>query len=307
MSPLPPYSMTSGRTARSCETQLLLTFTDLVHAYDRRKQCDAGILDFIRAFDTVPHYKLLSKCAHHYGIKGPVLHWILNFLTNRNMWVAIEGEASLPTRVLSGIPQGTALGPLLFLVYINDLPQVTSEGTTGRLFADDCLVYREIYSQQDHAILQRDLHALEQWAKTWGMRFNPKKCVIMRIGRSSNAPWLYDMCGEVLQTTPSAKYLGVTISSDLKWETHINNLSKKANSTLHVIPRNLRYCPKSARHISYFTLVQTSLEYYAPIWDPCSKDTNKLEMVNRRAARIVKGHCLRDREVSVTALLEELK
>ncbi|XP_078617860.1 uncharacterized protein LOC144885679 [Branchiostoma floridae x Branchiostoma japonicum] len=123
------------RKAHSCETQLLLTVDDLASAYDKKVQVDMGILDFSRAFDTVPHERLLSKLAH-YGIKGPILRWISAFLQDRSMWVVADGECSPSTRVLSGVPQGTVLGPILFLVFINDLPSCLTPGTTARLFAD---------------------------------------------------------------------------------------------------------------------------------------------------------------------------
>ncbi|CAH1242277.1 Hypp6526 [Branchiostoma lanceolatum] len=152
------------RKAHSCETQLLLTVDDLVSAYDKKVQVDMGILDFSRAFDTVPHERLMSKLAH-YGIRGPIQRWIRSFLQDRSMWVVADGECSPSTRVLSGVPQGTVLGPLLFLVYINDLPFCLTPGTTARLFADDCLVYREVRGQEDQVILQRDL--VEYAAVVW--------------------------------------------------------------------------------------------------------------------------------------------
>jgi len=130
------------RKAHFCETQLLLTVDDLICSLDQKIQPDIAILDFSRAFDTVPHELLLGKLGH-YGIRGPIHNWIRAFLNNRRMWVAVDGESSCIARVASGVPLGTILGPLLFLLFINDLPNVVSPGTTTRLFADDCLVYIE--------------------------------------------------------------------------------------------------------------------------------------------------------------------
>ena len=131
------------RKNHSCESQLLLTLDDFYTSFDSSNQTDVGILDFSRAFDTVPHQRLLGKLAH-YGVQGPINKWIESFLTGRSMQVVVDGESSKPATVTSGVPQGTVLGPLLFLLYINDMPDVLTEGTSVRLFADDSLIYREI-------------------------------------------------------------------------------------------------------------------------------------------------------------------
>ena len=199
------------RKAHSCESQLLITIDDLITAYDSKVQTDVGILDFSRAFDTVPHERLMGKLAH-YGIQEPTNQWIRAFLTNRSMRVVVDGETSDPAPVRSGVPQGTVLGPLLFLVYINDMPNVISEGTFIRLFADDCLVYRRIHSLQDQLTLQEDLNNLHCWATRWGMNFNPSKCHIMQIAWAKPMMKLYEMCGVILASVDRAKYLGVTVS-----------------------------------------------------------------------------------------------
>ena len=137
--------------------------------YDCKVQTDVAILDFSKAFDTVPHKRLLHKLSH-YGITGKINLWIASFLLDRKQCVVVDGESSSSARVVSGVPQGTVLGPLLFLCFINDLPdQVKSR---VRLFADDCLLYHAIRNIQDQIDLQKDLKALEQWAETWGMCFN---------------------------------------------------------------------------------------------------------------------------------------
>ena len=221
----------------SCETQLLVTLSDLLWTRDRKAQVDIAILDFSKAFDTVPHDRLLGK-LNFYGIQGPVLHWIASFLKGREQRVVLDGKFSKSVSVDSGVPQGTVLGPLLFLLHINDLPQVVS--STVRLFADDCLLYREIRNRDDQVELQRDLRALEAWGDTWGMKFNATKCNIMRISRS-NTPHtqFYTLGGLVLTEVDYAKYLGVTISSDLDWTPHINNVCAKGNKLLGFLKLNL--------------------------------------------------------------------
>ena len=157
----------------------------------------------------------------------------------------MEGDRSSAAPVTSGVPQGTVLGPLLFLLHINDLPgNVQSQ---VRLFADDCLLYRVIDTAADQHLLQQDLQRLEQWGHRWGMRFHASKCEIMRVCRSSqpiNSISMYQL-GEVpLQVVDRAKYLGVNISNNLSWSPYIANITAKANSKVGFLWRNLKHCPK---------------------------------------------------------------
>ena len=174
------------RSGYSCETQLLTTTHDFLRSLDNGRQVDVAILDFSKAFDTVPHKKLLHK-LEKYGIIGPIHTWLSNFLTKRTMRVVLEGESTVEVAVESGVPQGTVLGPILFLCHINDLPAAVESQV--RLFADDCLLYREIRNNNDHVALQSDLRSLEHWAKKWGMRFNATKCYILNINKK-NKPFL---------------------------------------------------------------------------------------------------------------------
>ncbi len=238
------------RSGYSCESQLLVTTHDLLQTFDAGSQVDLAILDFSKAFDTVPHNKLLHK-LQEYGVKGPLHKWLSNFLTKRTMQVVIEGVSSEETPVISGVPQGTVLGPLLFLCHINDLPD--SVKSQVRLFADDCLVYRPIRSQADHTALQKDLHSLEQWAKDWGMRFNAKKCYIMSIkpGTKAKSHHFYTLNDTILQQVAQNPYLGVEISDNMKWSNHITKIASKGNRTLGFLRRNLKNCPASCRLTAY--------------------------------------------------------
>ena len=156
----------------------VLTTTDLAKAIDKNLQTDVGILDFSKAFDKVSHNRLLHKLKH-YGINGNILHWIKSFLHGRTQQVVVEGSYSSPCPVTSGVPQGSVLGPILFLIYINDISNNIHSQLC--LFADDCLVYRIIRSSGDHLILQDDFNTLTSWAKANNMEFNITKCKIIQV------------------------------------------------------------------------------------------------------------------------------
>ena len=165
------------RKRRSCETQLLLTCHDLTQEIDKCGQVDMLVLAFAKAFDTVAHEHLLAK-IHSYGITSRLHKWIESFLKGRTQRVVVEGESSAEARVKSGVRQGSVLGPLLFLIFINDLAENTT--STVRLFADDCVMYRPITHANDCEALQEDLNKLHDWVERWQLRFNATKCNILR-------------------------------------------------------------------------------------------------------------------------------
>jgi len=158
---------------RSCESQLLETINDLSFNLNAKIQTDFLLLDFSKAFDKVSYSCLLSKLSH-YGITGPIYDWIKDFLLLRKQQVVLRNAFSSPCNVLSGVPQGSVLGPLLFIIYINDLP--SSILSKIRLYADDVILYRAILSSEDARILQDDLNRLVGWAATWLMSLNLNKC-----------------------------------------------------------------------------------------------------------------------------------
>ena len=146
-----------------------------------RKGLVNGVLcHFSKAFDSVPHERLLVK-LDFYGIKGKMLNWIRAFLTNRKQKVSVNGVLSSPKPVVSGFPQGFVLGPVLFLLFINDISN--SIRSNLRLFADDCVLYKEVATRQDCQILQQDLHLLSHLSKTWQLSFNVSKCYHLGITR----------------------------------------------------------------------------------------------------------------------------
>ena len=235
------------RSGHSCEMQLLITIEDLSRNLHDNKQTDVQILDFQKAFDVVPHQRLLQK-LNFYGIWGPLLQWIEKWLTTRTQRVVVEGETSNAAQVKSGVPQGTVLGPLMFLLYINDIVDYIDSSTRIRLFADDCLLYRVIQSPQDAEILQTDLNSLCDWADKWQMKFNTAKCKTVRITTKKH-PIItsYTMNTDFLEHVTHHPYLGVEISHNLKWSLHIDNIIAKANKALWFVRRNLWRCPQKVK------------------------------------------------------------
>ena len=173
------------RSQRSCETQLVQFFHDMVSNLDRaqnrgHRQTDVIIMDFAKAFDKVLHRRLLYK-LHYYGIRGSTHQWIASWLSERFQKVVLDGQASDPVPVLSGVPQGSVLGPVLFLIFINDLAD--NIRSSVRLFAYNCVLYRNIKTLTDCQILQDDLNSLGQWETDWQIKFNVAKCHSMRVTR----------------------------------------------------------------------------------------------------------------------------
>ena len=206
---------------RSCETQLTMLFEDLARNASAGKQTDLVQLDFSKASDKVSHSKLLWK-LHQYRIRGNALSWIRAFLGNRSQTVVLEGEESGSVPVTSGVPQGSVLGSILFLVYINDLPEELSSQV--RLFADDTSVYLTVGGSDDEKVLQQDLDRLSVWEDQWDMEFNPSKCQVVRVTTSQTViNSVYTRHGQILEVVTSARYLGVDISNVLELSHRLNN------------------------------------------------------------------------------------
>ncbi|PFX15469.1 putative RNA-directed DNA polymerase from transposon X-element [Stylophora pistillata] len=266
------------RRKLSCETQLVTTIEEIGRALDNGNQSDLIIMDFSKAFDTVPHQRLISK-LDYYGIRGNLKSWITTWLTCGEQSVVIDGLSSPAVHASSGVPQGTVLGPLMLLLYINDIGDNCNSAI--RLFADDTILYSIIESTLDAGQLQLDLSTIEQWAKKWLMQFNPNKCFVMRVTRKSH-PIIFDykLMGHTLESASHYPYLEVELSSSLDWSHHIDMKTNKANRTLGFLKRNLGKCPESIKELSYKSLVRPHLEYARTVWDPWKdKHINQIEAV----------------------------
>ena len=277
------------RKGRSCSTQLLGVMKDWCEALDSSDIVDCVYLDYRKAFDSVPHIRLLTK-VHAYGIQGKVYDWIRAFLTQRTQRVLIDSAASTECVVTSGIPQGSVIGPLLFVIFINDLPEVVSDNSTVKLFADDTKLYSTRGLAKDNTGLQEDLYCISSWAEKWQLSFNEKKCKVMSIGRK-NPHLRYKLKLDDISSIPEAeqeKDLGVMFDSRLQFSNHVDTVTAKANRLLGLLKRTFSNLEEKGLVQLYKSIIRPSLEYCTSVWHPyLKKDTSKLEKVQRRATKLI--------------------
>ena len=224
------------------------------------------------------------------GVQGQVLAWIEAFLTGRCQRVSVNGHLSSEAPVLSGIPQGSVLGPLLFVLFINDLPASLTCPTW--LFADDTKVASRITTLEDSERLQNDLHRLEQWSTAWLLKFHPDKCKVLTLGRHQDIPhaYRYKLFGQELEHVFEEKDLGITIDSDMLFENHMCLKVKKANQVMGLIRRVFSFLDANMFRRLYPVLVRSHLEYGQSVWSPhLRKHTQLLESVQIRATSKIDG------------------
>jgi len=270
----------------SCETQLCRTYQQIAMTWDKGLTTHALILDFKKAFDKVPHQLLMKKLAT-VGVQDHLLRWIHGFLSSRTQRVLVGGKASDIMSVTSGVPQGSVLGPALFSIYVNDIPDCVDCHVS--MFADDTLMYQAIRSDGDRDQFQRNIDSIELWAKQWGMQFNVAKCHCMSFSPSKGGNEPDYALGTVpIRVCTSAKYLGVIIQSDLKFNLHIDGKIKKASQALGMLRRVLSDAPTDCKKLAYTSLVRPHLEYASQVWDPYNRGTvHQIEMAQNRALRFI--------------------
>ena len=244
-------------SGRSTVTQLLNYLDRCIQNTIDGHVVDAIYLDFAKAFDTVPHRRLLGK-MEAYGISGTVLEWVRDYLNGRTQTVLVNGERSVTAPVISGIPQGTCLGPLLFVIYINDL--LDDIESDGFLFADDTKIFRKITSPEDSITLQSDIDRLENWSEKWLLRFHPDKCHVLSIGRVENIihTHRYRICGREMEHVGEEKDLGVVILLSVNGGRCNSAIDFSLNSTSkrgHVGCNSIEALPETrlCRLVTWFT------------------------------------------------------
>lgn len=274
------------RKHRSCLSNLLMFVEKITSWVAEGNNVDVVYLDFARAFDKVPHRKLLKKLAS-YGIGGKLLDWISDWLYKRRQKVCIKGTQSTWRDVVSGVPQGSVLGPLLFVLFINDL----DDGIDNWIlkFADDTKLFGIVNSLRDQTGLQTDLDRLTEWESNWDMKFNITKCKRMHIGKY-NGKIPYSMNGITLAETTVERDLGILISADLKVSAQCQQAYSKAQRVLGMINRCILSRSREMLVPLYKSLVRPHVEYVTPVWSPhYAKDKALIEKVQHRFTRMIVG------------------
>ena len=285
------------RKGLSCVTQLATVTHDILKSIEKGVSVHAIVLDFSKAFDVVDHQLLLSKMIK-LKINPIIIRWVSSFLSERYQRVILNGENSDLTAVTSGVPQGSVLGPALFILFINDIVDCVSNSTI-RLFADDTLIYHPITGPGEQAELQDDLNSLTSWAKINKMRFNAGKSNFISFGDKTLNAYIYKLDKSVLNACTTIKYLGVIISQDMKWHHHITAVYTKALRILGLLKHSLYSAPQKIKLLAYKTICRPLLEYAAEVWDPVTKShSTQLENIQSKAIRFVKN--IKGRDISVT-------
>lgn len=287
------------RKGGSCVSNLIQFFDKVTGLIDADECVDVIYLDFAKAFDKVPHCRLLDKIDKH-GIGGRVKEWIRGWLSGRRQRVCVNGHRSSWRSVISGVPQGSVLGPVLFLIFINDLE--TDIVNSIFKFADDTKLLGKVDNSKDRDYLQQDLQQMMDWSDTWQMPFNTSKCKVMHLGRS-NKRYTYFMGSQKLEVVDEEKDLGVHFTADLKPSRQCQQAYSKASKVLGMIGRTITYKSRDILLPLYKTLVRPHLEYCSSVWSPYySKDKKLLERIQHRYTRMVPGLKQRSYENRLTSL-----
>ena len=292
------------RAGRSCLTNLLEFYHGMIGAYDRSGSVDVIFLDFQKAFDKVPHRRLMSK-VRALGIVGKVADWIEAWLSNRRQRVVIGGTPSGWLPVTSGVPQGSVLGPLLFLIYINDI----DAGIISRMskFADDTKLGANAADPESVETLRRDLARIGEWSERWQMPFNTGKCKTLHVG-GQNLRNEYHLQGSLISPSERELDLGVVMTSEFKFGAQCIAAERKAQKVLGYIKRVFIHRNRQTVMTLYKSLVRPHLEYAVQFWSPTYRcDVDRLERIQARVTKLVpeirnKGYARRLQDLDLHTL-----
>ena len=287
-------------SGRSTSLQLLQVLEDWTAALDSGDNVDVVYLDFAKAFDTVPHKRLMKKLAG-LGVSGRTLEWVKSFLSDRRQRVVVNKNTSSWRPVTSGVPQGSVVGPTMFVGYINDMPDCinthdapaplsASDQTLLYMFADDTKIYRTIRTIADRLTLQQDLHCLRLWSLDSLLEFQPPKCRAMSLGNQDIDKPNYKLGEADIEWCTSEKDIGVTIDDKLSFDNHITNQINKATRVMGAIRRSFTYLEEHNFTLLFKALVRPHLEYAHAVWNPhLRRQINSIENVQRRATKQIPG------------------
>jgi len=273
---------------KSCTTNLLEFLDRVTTLIEDGDSVDVIYLDFSKAFDKVPINRLLDKIKAH-NIRGNVHKWITEWLSGRMQRTVLNGSFSEWCEVLSGVPQGSVLGPLAFIIFINDLDAETSLISIMNKFADDTKLGHKVNNDTEKGVLQNALDNLCMWSDRWCMEFNVKKCKVMHLGKK-NKDYEYYMKGSVLSSVNQERDIGVLVESSLKPSLQCAEASRKASVVLGQITRAFLYRDRFIFLKLYVQFVRCHLEFASPVWSPWHiGDIEILEKVQRRAVNFITG------------------
>ena len=295
--------------SRSCLSNLSVLQQAAIKAINAKFQLDIVHIDFQKAFDVVNHRLLLHKLKYRYKIGGKFLNIIDDFLHDREQRVVVGGAESEWSRVTSGVIQGSVLGPLLFVLYIDDLPDLLAEfDTECLLFADDSKVYKQVSTVRDCVQLQQAINCLITWCKSWALIPNLKKCGFLTISQKHEPIiFAYELISSPLAKFLNVNDLGVVFDSKLRFLDHITKIRSKGMQMLGILYRFRDIRDPAALKLYYTSIVLPIVEYCSPVWGMSA--VSNLALLNRVQsffARIVRGRVFTMRQFSTHQVLEQL-
>lgn len=279
------------RPGRTTTTNLLETISDWAYDLDNNEPTTAVYFDFRSAFDTVSHKKLIFKLKF-YGISGCLLDLISDFLANRTQITNVGSESSEIRKITSGVVQGSCLGPLLFIIFINDLPTVIKPPTRSRIYADDEKIYEKILSLHNELHLQNNINTVFSWSLTSDLSLSLEKCCVLHIrGRNSSfSPPPFFLGSNILDAKKSVRDLGIIVDEHLTFTEHINTIIKKAATRSVLIHKCFLSQDRNSLLKAFIVYVRPLVEYSSQIWSPHHKKyINDLESVQRRFTKRLPG------------------
>ena len=253
--------------------------------------CKFIYTDYHKAFDRLSHARLLLKMRNYFGIHDDDLKWFDSYLKDRYQRVVISGVESEWIPVFSGVPQGSILGPSLFLMYVNDLP-LCLRSSECLMFADDVKIFKRISCTSDCIELQRDLTCFAEWCAQWKLDLNVEKCVHMNFSlkRLRNITYDYSLNSTFLKRLQNVKDLGVYYSSNMSFSLHVSSIVNKAFRMLGFLRRNMKsFQDVQVLKVLYNAYVRSHLDYCSPVWSPSSKILiDKIERVQKKFVKFTR-------------------
>lgn len=290
LEPLLPASQFGFRPRHSTTLQLVRLVHDIAASLNDHKYVFTCFFDLAKAFDRVWHRGLLSK-LDHFGVRGNALRWLTAYLTNRTQRVRLGQAFSSWRAVPAGVPQGSVLGPLLFIAYTSDLPStVTDPSTNCDLYADDTSLSSSCTTAAATALaLQMSVNNVGSWLADWRLAANLSKTTVMEFTRRAlPSRFTTSLDGSPLTRATSQRHLGITFTGDLRWTAHVNSILAKAAPLLYTLTRLRSQLPKKALSLFYKLYILPRIEYADVCWSPLpSHLRDRLERFQRRAAKVI--------------------